>query len=159
VTALSSRWRGAVAVAVTLGVLVGAGGCADPDLKAANADATTALGNGCRPTPPAGARTTLPDAVAGLPLLPPGAVVTSVETRSGQRTVVSAVVERPFAEVLPQLRSAYEHAGLVLDHGEVEKHDAESDFHGQGVKGRWGLRSVSGCDAATTVSLVVAPAS
>ena len=156
---MSARSRGALGAAVTLAVLTAVGGCADADLKAANADATSALGGGCHPTPAAGARTTLPADVAALPLLPEGAVITGVESRSGGRTVVSAVVERSFADVLPQLREAYEQGGLLLDHGEVEKHDAESDFHGRGVKGRWGLRSVSGCDAATTVSVVVAPAS
>lgn len=156
---MSGRQRAVLGAAVALTVLTGASGCADADLRAANADAKSAIGSGCHPTAPAGARTTLPDDVAGLPLLPDGAVVTGVESRSDHRTVVSAVVERAFDDVLPQLRDAYAQAGLVLDHGEVEEHDAESDFHGQGVKGRWGLRAVSGCDAATTVSVVVAPSS
>ncbi|KQX69544.1 hypothetical protein [Angustibacter sp. Root456] len=156
---MSALLRGALAGVAALAVLAAAGGCADPDLKAADAEATSALGSGCHPSPSPGARTTLPDDVAALPLLPDGAVVTGVESRSGQRTVVSAVVERPFDEVLPQLRRTYEQGGLVLDHGEVEEHDAESDFHGQGVKGRWGLRTAAGCDGATTVSVVVAPAS
>lgn len=156
--------RGASRVAAglaALAVVVGAAGCADPDLKAADADAKNAV-SGCHATPAggsSGAPTTLPADVAALRLLPDGAVVTGVEQRSGRRTVVSAVVERPFDAVLRDVRSAYERAGFVLEHGEVEKHDAESDFRGQGVKGRWGLRAVSGCDAATTVSVVVAPAS
>ncbi|MGN6611056.1 MAG: hypothetical protein ACTHLJ_04725 [Angustibacter sp.] len=156
---MTGRWRGALGAAVALTVLVGAGGCADPDLKAANADAKSAIGSGCHPTPAPGARTTLPDGVAGLPLLPEGAVVTSVESRSQNRTVIAAVVERPFTDVLPQLRTGYEQGGLVLEHGEVEERDAESNFHGHGFKGRWGLRTVDGCDGATTVSVVVAPTS
>lgn len=153
------RTRTAVCAALAAGVLLGASGCADADLKAANADAHSALGAGCRPTAPASAPPTLPTDVAALPLLPQDAVITSVESRSDHRTVVGAVVARPFRDVLAELRDGYGRAGLVLDHGEVESRDAESDFHGKGVKGRWGVRAVDGCDDATTVSVVVAPAS
>ena len=153
------RTRTAVGAALAAGVLLAAGGCADADLKAANADAHSAVGSGCRVTAPASAPPALPADVAALPLLPEGAVVTSVESRSEHRTVVGAVVERPFTDVLAQLRSRYEQGGLVLEHGEVEERDAESNFHGHGVEGRWGLRAVDGCDGATTVSVVVAPAS
>ena len=156
---MSTRRRAALGAALALTVLVGAGGCADPDLKAATTDATSALGGGCHPTPTPGAHTTLPDGVARLGLLPEGAVVTSVESRSENRTVVGAVVERPFKDVLAQLRTRYVQGGLVLEHGEVEERDAESDFHGHGYEGRWGLRAVDGCDGATTVSVVVAPRS
>ncbi len=155
----AGRAGGLAGGAVALGILLTVSGCADADLKAASASAHSALGTGCRPTTPPSTSTTLPADVADLPLLPEGAVVTGVESRSGHRTVVGAVVALPFTEALSQLRSTYERAGLTLDHGEVEERDAESDFHGQGVRGRWGLRAVPGCDASTMVSLVVAPAS
>lgn len=100
----------------------------------------------------------LPTGWPRLPLLPEDAVPTSVQARSGERTVVEGVVPRPFAQVLAGQRTSYERAGLVLDHGEVEPRDAESDFHGRGLLGRWALREVPGCPGHTSVSVVLKPA-
>lgn len=146
-----------LASAVATGVLLAVAGCADADLKAATASAESAAATGCQPSPRTTPAPRLPAQVAGL--VPEGAVVTTVEVRSGQRTVVGAVVARPFEDALSQLRSATERAGLSLENGEVEEHDAESDFHGHGVRGRWALRAAPGCEGSTLLSLVVAPGS
>ena len=135
----------------------GLAGCGDADLKAAQTSAVSAATASSCAVP--SARASVPDRWPDLPLLPDGIALTSVESRSGGRTVVGGVVGRPFKEVLATMRSTYKGAGLVLDHGEVEARDAESNFHGLGTKGRWALRQVDGCPSSTTVSLVVAPVS
>ena len=83
-------------------------------------------------------------------------MLTSSETRSGQRLVVNGTAPRDFSAVLVELQAAYPAAGFPLSGGEVEKDkgDAESNFAGNGYTGRWSLRGITGC-AATTVSLVV----
>jgi hypothetical protein len=88
--------------------------------------------------------------------LPKGAVVVAVQKRDGGRTVVTAVVPAAEKDVLADLQAAYPAAGLTLTEGETEEHDAESNFTGDGVTGRWGIRELSDCsDAATRIDLVV----
>ena len=88
--------------------------------------------------------------------LPQGAVVVAVEKRDDGRTVVTAVVPSAEPDVLADLQSAYSDAGLSLTEGETEERDAESNFTGAGVTGRWGIRELSDCtDPATRIDLVV----
>ena len=88
--------------------------------------------------------------------LPDGAVVVAVQERDGGRTVVTAVVPAAEKDVLADVQAAYPAAGLTLTEGETEEHDAESNFTGDGVTGRWGIRELSDCsDAATRIDLVV----
>ena len=59
-------------------------------------------------------------------------------------------------DVLADLQAAYPGAGLTLTEGETEEHDAESNFTGDGVTGRWGIRELSDCaEPATRIDLVV----
>jgi hypothetical protein len=88
--------------------------------------------------------------------LPEGAVVVAVQKRDDDRTVVTAVVPSAEPDVLADLQSAYSDAGLTLTEGETEERDAESNFTGNGVTGRWGIRALSDCAApATRIDLVV----
>ena len=152
-----SRHRISAAVLATA-ALTGAAGCsgAPPAASATTSSVTTssatATTSSCSATgsasPPAGFPSSLP--------LPAGTVLTSSETRSGQRLVVNGTAPRDFSAVLAELQAAYPAAGFPLSGGEVEKDkgDAESNFAGNGYTGRWSLRGITGC-AATTVSLVV----
>lgn len=121
---------------------------------------------------PAGAspidRTTTPCAAAarpaGLPAdfpadfpLPPRAVVTGSERRSGSRLIVTAVSPDGVKTVLAHFQSALPKAGLTNSAGEVEALDAESDFSGPAYQGRWTLRDLPGCPADTLVTVLVAP--
>jgi hypothetical protein len=88
--------------------------------------------------------------------LPEGAVVVAVQKRDDGRTVVTAVVPSAEHDVLADLQGAYSDAGLTLTGGETEERDAESNFTGDGVTGRWGIRELSDCaDPATRIDLVV----
>ena len=90
--------------------------------------------------------------------LPEGTVVVDVRHGDKDRTVVTGVVPAEETDVLARLQKAYPAAGLTLTDGETEEHDAESNFHGNGVKGRWGIRELTDCSpTATRIDLVVAP--
>ena len=92
--------------------------------------------------------------------LPQGVVVVDVRGPKGGRTVVTGVVPRAERDVLTELQAAYPSAGLTLSEGETEARDAESNFEGNGVKGRWGIRELSDCSpVATRIDLVYAPVS
>lgn len=101
----------------------------------------------------------LPDTGVPAPL-PEGVVVVDVRGPVGGRTVVTGVVPRSEPEVLTELQDVYQSAGLTLSQGETEAHDAESNFAGNGVKGRWGIRELSDCSpVATRIDLVYTPVS
>jgi hypothetical protein len=90
------------------------------------------------------------------PPLPEGTVVVHVEQRSGGRTVVTGVVPSAEKDVLAELQKAYPAAGLKLTEGESEEDDAESNFEGDQVVGRWGIRVIPGCSPeATRIDVVV----
>jgi hypothetical protein len=91
--------------------------------------------------------------------LPEGTVVVDVRRGSEHRTVVTGVVPAAEKDTLADLQKAYQAGGLTLTEGETEEHDAESNFTGSGVKGRWGIRELTTCSpTATRIDLVVAPA-
>jgi hypothetical protein len=88
--------------------------------------------------------------------LPPGSVVVAVQEREGGRTVVTAVVPQAEPDVLAGLQTAYADAGLTLTEGETEERDAESNFTGDAVTGRWGIRELADCSVpATRIDVVV----
>ncbi len=152
--------RTVIAGSAGLLLVLGATGCGqDRELAAVGKAAASAVRtSGAASCTPPTSTTKLPDTWPALPLVPEDYALASVETRSGDRTVVAGVVPHAFRDALTSLRTAYEQAGLVLDHGEVEERDAESNFHGKGYEGRWALREVPGCPSSTTLSLVVTKA-
>lgn len=132
--------------------------CADGDPPAGSAGSSGAT------DPDAGAVACVEQAVpVGLPAdfptivpLPESTVVTSVDQRSEGRTVIDAVVPEEFSAMLVLFQDSFPAAGLDLEGGEVEEHDAESEFRGGGYEGRWKLTDLPDCGD-TRIELVVAP--
>ena len=90
--------------------------------------------------------------------LPQGTVVVDVRHGTGNRTVVTGVVPAAEKDVLAGLQQAYPAAGLTLTEGETEERDAESNFRGDELTGRWGIRELPDCSpVATRIDMVVAP--
>jgi len=88
--------------------------------------------------------------------LPQGTIVVAVDQRDDGRTVLTGVVPAAEPDVLADLQQAYPAAGITLTEGETEERDAESNFTGSGLTGRWGIRALEDCTpAATRIDLVV----
>ena len=88
--------------------------------------------------------------------LPQGTIVVAVDQRDDGRTVLTGVVPAAEPDVLADLQQAYPAAGITLTEGETEERDAESNFTGSGLTGRWGIRALEDCrPAATRIDLVV----
>ena len=100
----------------------------------------------------------LPAAFPSKAALPDGYLVTHVESRDGGRVVVTAVSPRPFRDTLKDMQATYARNGWSLSEGEVEADDAESNFSGNGLKGRWAIRAMDACKGNTAVSLVTGTA-
>jgi hypothetical protein len=152
-----SRLRTALPVALLVGVglLAGcsdAGSGTDPDAASKGAEQS-----GTPQTVDCPGKATAVDLPAGFAApLPSGTVVVSVQSRTGGRTVVTGVVPAKESDVLKDLQGAYKAAGIPLTEGETEPHDAESNFTGKGLTGRWGIRSLAECSPeATRIDLVV----
>lgn len=90
--------------------------------------------------------------------LPQGYLVDAVDKRDAGRTVVSAVSPKPFRQTLKDMQATYSANGWKLSEGEVEEADAEANFSGNGIIGRWAIRSITACEGNTGVSLVTAKA-
>jgi hypothetical protein len=87
--------------------------------------------------------------------LPAGTVVVAVQQRADGTTVVTGVVPTAEAAALKQLQRSYSSGGWKLTEGETEARDAESNFTGAGITGRWGIRQLSDCSpTATRIDLV-----
>jgi hypothetical protein len=114
--------------------------------------APTPVASGCPATASPVAATAFPTNVP----LPPGAVVTGYEQRSGGRQILTGVASGGFRPTLEFMQKAYPQAGLTLGEGEVEAGDAESNFAGNGLTGRWTLKDLRDCGGATLVTVLVA---
>ncbi len=89
--------------------------------------------------------------------VPPDAVIVSSETRSENRLIVNTVVPGGFRPTLEFLQREFSAKGYELTEGEVEKRDAESNFTGHGVRGRWAIREVPDCPDDVTLTYLTQP--
>ena len=143
-------------VVVLLGAVSGCGAhqaAADPDEAGASRTPVPATTVCAKDAKAVGVPQELPAQAA----LPNGYVVTNVEARSGSRIVVTAVSPKEFTATLADMQRIFSENGWTMSQGEVEAGDAESNFSGNGVKGRWAIRAIDQCEGNTTVSVVTGP--
>ena len=145
-------------VAVVALVTVGAGtllaGCGDEmeDAMAETASGSTPAAVVCATEAKA---VDLPEGYPAQAVLPAGIVVTGVQSRTQGRTVVTGVSPKPFAQTLADMQRAYSTRGWTASEGEVEDRDAESNFDGNGLRGRWAIREMPDCTGNTSVSVLI----
>jgi hypothetical protein len=87
--------------------------------------------------------------------VPDGYVVTGTEARSADRTILTAVSPKPFKATLADMQAAYSSRGWSPSEGEVEARDAESNFSGHQLRGRWAIRQIPECPDNTSVSVLI----
>ena len=86
--------------------------------------------------------------------LPPGTIVYSTDDRGQDGIVVTGVTASSFKATLKSLQTALPPAGFKPEDGEVEPHDAESDWSSNDYKGRWAIREIAQCGGETLVNVV-----
>ena len=141
----------AAAVAVFLLAACGSSGGGETDKPTgAAADVSHALctkdAAAKKVTPPAGFPSDFP--------MPPGTIVYAADDRGQDGIVVTGVTATPFRTTLKSLQTALPAAGFKPDEGEVEPHDAESDWSSSGYRGRWAIREIPQCSGETLVNVV-----
>jgi hypothetical protein len=135
-----------VAIAVAAALLGACGGDRDDDGQATGRPA-----EGIPACAGAGSAISRPD---GLPaeLLPPGTVLTSDDSDSGEievRGYIPTTLQQAakfFAEELPR-------RGYRLGEGDSEQDEAEAPFSGKGVSGKWKLNGILDCPNAVSLAL------
>jgi len=149
--------RSGPCLALAAGALVTAlvlAGCEDDELESAMAarpSSTSAALVCAKDAQPV----TVPASFPASAAVPDGYVVTGVEARSAGRTVVTAVSPKPFKQTLADMQAAYSTRGWSASEGEVEERDAESNFDGNGLRGRWAIREIPDCTDNTSVSVLI----
>ena len=91
---------------------------------------------------------------ADLPL-PRGTHVTMTERRPGGVLIVRGYVATRFTSTLRYMQREYAAAGYPLGDGEKEDYDAESNWAGRGLQGRWVLKDRFDCGPVTQVAVAV----
>jgi hypothetical protein len=86
--------------------------------------------------------------------LPPGSVVIGSERRDQGQVIVYAVSPKDVKTTLHSLQHDLPAAGYKLTEGEVERDDAESNWTGNGYRGRWAIRVIDGCGGNTSVTVL-----
>jgi len=86
--------------------------------------------------------------------LPPGTIVYSADDRGQDGIVVTGVTATSFQATLKSLQTALPAAGFKPEDGEVEPHDAESDWSSNDYRGRWAIREIAQCNGETLVNVV-----
>jgi len=106
-------------------------------------------------------------AETGLPLpagwpaevpLPDALLVTRTERRSDDRLIAYARVPGEFRSVVSFFNAQLPAAGFTQRNGQIDPFDAESDFVGAAVQGRWAVGLSPECEGATSLTVLVLPA-
>jgi hypothetical protein len=88
-------------------------------------------------------------------VLPPGAVVTSISHPRDGITLVNGVVASPFRSAVEFFVTKLPAAGYVNTVGDAEMDEAESNFRGASVRGKWKVNGILGCAEAVRLTLFV----
>lgn len=136
-------------------LMVGAGcsssGTSDPDAGKNAATATTCVKDAT------GKKVTRPDRFPNTFPLPAGTVLTGSEDRGKDGVVITGVTGTDFAAVLRGLQTQLPAKAFTPSEGEVEPHDAESNWASAGYTGRWAIRELERCAGDVSVQVVARP--
>jgi hypothetical protein len=97
------------------------------------------------------ALSTLPALPPEFPI-PPGTRLTATE-ESGGITTVAGYVPSDLRSAATFLQTHLPPAGYRLGLGDSEPDEAESDFSGRGVSGRWKVHGILDCASAVTLTI------
>lgn len=89
--------------------------------------------------------------------LPPGAAITSRETRSADRIIVETIVPGDVKSVAVFFERALPQAGFTPGKGESEPSEAEASWSGNGYRGRWKANSIVNCPDKVSLTILAQP--
>lgn len=89
--------------------------------------------------------------------LPPGLVITRTERRSGDLLIAYGRAPGDFHTVVTFFNTQLPKAGFQQLDGQLDRFDAESDFTGPAVRGRWKTELSPDCASSTGVTVLITP--
>ena len=92
-------------------------------------------------------------------VFPPDTTVYHVEEQGSTGTIVTAVSEAPFDDILDFLNQEEVDAGFTITDGETEEDDAEANWTSEDHRGRWTIRKSADCPGETVIQVLAVPAS
>jgi hypothetical protein len=149
------RWLG---LAMLICVIAGLGtGCTDgaPSVSGAAAPAGIQAAPAGLPACTAAVPVALPNLFPASFPLPPGTVVTVARDQANGKLVVGAFIPGDLATAVAFLQRELPGAGYQLLHNEAEAGEAEADFQGHGVQGRWKVGAMARCPGAVSLTVVM----
>lgn len=99
--------------------------------------------------------TKLPAAFPGSLPVPKGLRVRATR-KSGDYTVAEGTAAGTLDEVRDFYRTQLPAAGYTLGSGDAEEHEAETEFEGNGIRGKLKIRDNTGCQGRVSLDLAVA---
>jgi hypothetical protein len=130
-------------------------GCTDGAQAVSGAAAPQAAAPASLPACAAATPVALPKLLpAGFPL-PPGPGVTVARDQANGQIVVGAFIPGDLAAAVAFLQRELPGAGYTLLHNEAEAGEAEADFQGHGVQGRWKVGAMARCAGAVSLTVVL----
>jgi hypothetical protein len=87
--------------------------------------------------------------------LPPGTVITVARDQANGKLVVGGFIPGDLARAVAFLQRELPGAGYQLLHNEAEAGEAEADFQGPGVMGRWKVGAMARCAGAVSLTIVM----
>lgn len=99
----------------------------------------------------------LPTGWAAAVPLPPGFLITRTERRNGNLLIAYGRAPGDFHTVVTFFNTQLPKAGFQQLNGQLDRFDAESDFTGPAVRGRWKTEASSDCAHAASVTVLVTP--
>ena len=150
-------WVMVVALALTL-----VGGCGGDDDDEAASNAATASGSAATGGEvPAcamfGTPVARPDAFPASIPLPDGTVIMEVTDQGEGKFVLHAAVPGGFRDTVTFLQTSFEEAGFRLFDDDAEQDEAEASYEGNGLTGRWRLRTIPDCPDALSFEISARP--
>ena len=134
---------------------LGLAACSSSGGKSEEEDRTVSVAQAVCSKDAGAKRVPLPHGFPGAFPLPPGTVVYAADDRGPDTgIVVTGVTATPFASVLSALQKGLPVHHFHPDNGEVEPHDAESDWSSETYQGRWAIRELPQCPGDTLVNVV-----
>jgi hypothetical protein len=154
------RWLSLGALICLLGILVA--GCTDGAQAVSGAAAPVAEGASASAAPPAALPACAAATSVALPKLfppsfplPPGAVVTVAREQANGKLVIGAYIPGDLAGAVAFLDRELPRVGYTLHNSEAESGEAEADFEGHGVAGRWKVGAMNRCAGAVSLTVVL----
>ncbi len=107
----------------------------------------------------AGPAVSIPPQVPATLRLPPGTVITSADVRPDGSVALVGYSPVTLRQAVRFFNTDFVEAGLFVGAGDLEGDEAEAPYSGNGIRGRWKVNGILGCQTAVILQISAEPGS